>query len=234
MVKGWKLPLEGEPLEWREPNQIPMRELEKKEVIEEIHTMIRKGALKEVQSVKGQFSSTIFVRPKKETNKFRPIMNLKRLNAHTPYIHFKMEGMKNVSDLLNQGDYMVKIDLKDAYWHIGIHQESRKYLRFRWDQKLYEMGVLAFGVGPGPRIFTKLLKVPLTVLRRLMIRLVAYLDDFLIMGRTKEEAIQARDSVPANARFYNKLGEVSSSTHPGSGISRNANNVFRKRKLKNY
>ena len=90
---------------------------------------------------------------------------------------------------------MVKIDLKDAYWHIGIHQESRKYLRFRWDQKFYKIGVLAFEVGPGPRIFTKLLKVPLTVLRRLMIRLVAYLDDFLIMGRTKEEAIQARDSV---------------------------------------
>ena len=45
------------------------------------------------------------------------------------------------------------------------------------------------GVGPVPRIFTKLLKVPLTVLRRLMIRLVAYLDDFLIVGRTKEEAI---------------------------------------------
>ena len=42
-------------------------------------------------------------------------MNLKRLNAHMPYIHFKMEGMENVSDLLNQGDYMVKIDLKDAY-----------------------------------------------------------------------------------------------------------------------
>ena len=112
-----------------------------------------------------------------------------------PYTHFKMEGMKNVSDLLNQGDYMVKIDLKDAYWHIPIHQDSRKFLRFRWDRKLYEMGVLAFGVGPGPRIFTKLLKVPLTVLRRLMIKLVAYLDDLLIMGKTIEETLQARDSV---------------------------------------
>ena len=106
-----------------------------------------------------------------------------------------MEGMKNVSDLLNQGNYMVKIDLKDAYWHIPIHQDSRKLLRFRWDKKLYEMGVLAFGVGPGPRIFTKLLKVPLTILRRLMIKLVAYLDDLLIMGKSIEETLQARDSV---------------------------------------
>ena len=148
MAKGWKLPLKGDPLQWREKSdQIPMRELERIVVIEEIYSMIQKGVLKEVQSVKGQFISTIFVRPKKETNKFsnKPTINLKRLNAHMPYIHFKKEGMKNVSDLLNQGDYMVKIDLKDAYWH--IHQESRIYLRFRWDQKLYEMGVLAFGGG---------------------------------------------------------------------------------------
>jgi hypothetical protein len=30
------------------------------------------------------------------------------LNAHIPYIHFKMEGMKNVTD--NQGDFNIKKD----------------------------------------------------------------------------------------------------------------------------
>ena len=128
-------------------------------------------------------------------NKFRPIINLKQLNTHMPYRHFKMEGMKDVIDLLNQGDYMIKIDLKDAYWHIPIHPSSQKYLRFQWKEKLYEMLVLAFGVGPGPRIFTKLLKVPLTILRRLMIEIVAYLDDLLIIEKTMEGAIRARDTV---------------------------------------
>ena len=66
-----------------------------------------------------------------------------------PYRHFKLEGMKDVIDLLNQGNYMIKIDLKDAYWHIPIHPTSQKYLRFQWKEKLYEMLVLAFGVGPG-------------------------------------------------------------------------------------
>ena len=73
--------------------------------------MIQKGALTEVQFVKNQFFSTIFVRPKKEANKFRTIINLKRGNSYMPYIHFKMEGMKNASDLLNQGDYMTKIEV---------------------------------------------------------------------------------------------------------------------------
>lgn len=83
-------------------------------VSKEVQTMIQKGALTEVQFVKNQFFSTIFVRPKKEANKFRTIINLKRGNSYMPYIHFKMEGMKNASDLLNQGDYMTRIDLKYA------------------------------------------------------------------------------------------------------------------------
>ena len=87
---------------------------------------------------------------------------------------------------------MVKIDLKDAYWHILIHQDSRKLLRFRWDKKLYEMRVLAFGVGPGPRIFTKLLKVS-DYLKKTNDKIS--LDDLLIMGKSIEETLQARDSV---------------------------------------
>ena len=70
---------------------------------------------------------------------------------------------------------MTKIDLPID--NIPIHQESKRFLRFRWEKRLYEMCVLAFGVCPGPRIFTKLLKVPLIVLRTLMIKIVAYLGD---------------------------------------------------------
>ena len=40
---------------------------------------------REVQPVEGQYLSTIFVRPKREMSKFRPIINLKQLNAHMPY-----------------------------------------------------------------------------------------------------------------------------------------------------
>ena len=150
--------------------------------------------MREVQPVERQYLSTIFVRQKREMNKFRQIINLKHLNTHMPYRYFKMEGMKDVIDLLNQGVYMIKIDLKDAYWHIPIHPSSQKNLRFRWKEKLYEMLVLVFGVGPDTRIFPKLLKVPLTILRRLMIVIVAYLDDLIIEKKMKG-AIRARDTV---------------------------------------
>ena len=51
-----------------------------------------------------------------------------------------------------------------------------------------------FGMAPAPRLFTKLLKVPISVLRRLLIRLVIYIDDLLLMAQTKEEIIKARDT----------------------------------------
>ena len=136
IVRGWRLPIIGRLCQEREPKQIPMSEVKREVVDKEIQSMIQKGALREVQPVEGQYLSTIFVRPKREMNKFRPIINLKQLNTQMPYRHFKMEGMKDVIDLLNQGDYMIKIDLKDAYWHIPIHPSSQKYLRFQWKEKL--------------------------------------------------------------------------------------------------
>ena len=45
---------------------------------------------------------------------------------------------------------------------------------------------MAFGLAPAPRIFTKLLKNVVAFLRKRGIRLVLYLDDFLIMNETEE------------------------------------------------
>ena len=99
-----------------------------------------------------------------------------------PYQKFKM-------------DLMVKIDLKDAYYVVPLNQKSRKYVRFLWEGSLYEFICLMFGLGPCPRIFTKLLRIPITILRRLNIRMIIYIDDMLIIGSSMEEILMARDTV---------------------------------------
>lgn len=91
-----------------------------------------------------------------------------------------------MKDMLKEGDYMCKIDLKDAYFSVLLHKDFRKYLRFHWKGNLFEFLCLCFDLGPAPRIFTKLLKVPIAILRRLKIRLVIYLDDMLLMGLSRE------------------------------------------------
>jgi hypothetical protein len=137
--------------------------------------------------------SNIFLREKKDGDQ-RPVINLRRLNSLVPYIHFKMEGLKDVKDMLSQNDLMVKIDLKDAYLTIPLAKESRKLISFSWKGELFEFKVLCFGLGSAPRIFTKVLKVPISALRRLGHRLVIYLDDLIVMAQTMEEIVRARDT----------------------------------------
>ena len=60
-----------------------------------------------------------FLVPKKDGG-HRPITNLKKLNEFIPHHHFKMEGIHMLKDLLRQGDYMAKIELKDAYLSVTI------------------------------------------------------------------------------------------------------------------
>ena len=45
-----------------------------------------------------------------------------------------------------------------------------------------------------PTIFKKLLKIPISALKRLMIRVIIYLDDLLILGKSMSEILMARDT----------------------------------------
>ncbi|XP_057302862.1 uncharacterized protein LOC130637025 [Hydractinia symbiolongicarpus] len=106
-----------------------------------------------------------------------------------------MEGLHSLKFLLNEGDRMCKLDLKDGYFSVPLHNFSKKFMRFELSGNLYEFLCLCFGFVLAPRIFTKLLKIPMAVLRRLMIRIVIYLDDMLILGRSREEVLMARDTL---------------------------------------
>ena len=105
-----------------------------------------------------------------------------------------MESLKEVKNLIKEGDLMVKIDLKDAYFTLPLHPDSQRYVRFKWKNLIYQFICLCFGLGPAPRLFTKLMKVPMSILRKLGIRLIIYLDDILIFGSSQEEIEMARDT----------------------------------------
>ncbi|KZS18186.1 Uncharacterized protein APZ42_015705 [Daphnia magna] len=75
-----------------------------------------------------------------------PIINLKRLNAFIRYQHFKMEGLDCVRYLLQRGDWMVKLDLQDAYFLVSLFPDHRKYFRFLWKNSIYEYSCLPFGL----------------------------------------------------------------------------------------
>ena len=100
---------------------------------------------------------------------------------------FPHEYNKDVADLLRPGDWVTSINLKDAYFHVPIHSDSRKYLHFGWNQKLYQFCVLPFDLSPAPLVFTRLTKPIQSLLHRRGIRSILYFDDILIVASTKEE-----------------------------------------------
>ena len=72
--------------------------------------------------------------------------------------------------------------------------EKIKFVRFAWSGNLYELLFLCFGLVPAPRIFSKLLKVPIALLRQQNILLVISLHNIPLMGRTLEEFLMSQDS----------------------------------------
>ena len=103
------------------------------------------------------YYSPLFVVPKRDGGS-RPVFNLRRLNNYLIAPHFKMETMTQVLRLVQPGDYMTSLDLSDAFLHVPIHPQSRKYLRFRWHQKTYQFKTAPFGLSLVPWLFTRLTK----------------------------------------------------------------------------
>ena len=85
---------------------------------------------------------------------------------------------------------MTKINLKDAYFMIPIHEKSQAVLRFSTarNSQFFQFSCLPFGLSCAPWVFTKTLKPALTLLREPGIRLVAYIDDILVLAETEEIA----------------------------------------------
>ena len=96
----------------------------------------------------GVFQS-FFTLPKKNSNERRPILNGKWLSGYLRYRHFKMDSMGTVRDILRKDDYMIKIDLSQAYHHVLIHPRFRKYLRYEWDGKVWQYRALPQGISCG-------------------------------------------------------------------------------------
>lgn len=99
------------------PISPPFGGFEKQLIEDEIVTLKSKGASKEVTYCSNEFHSNIILVTKK-TGDMRPVINLKPLNVFVQKIHFKMENINTALHTIAPGDYLVSIDLKDAYFSI--------------------------------------------------------------------------------------------------------------------
>ena len=89
-----------------------MKEAGKMIVQEEIEEILKKKMIAPLQNEPEQFVSSISIVPKK-SSRFRPAINLKKLNSYVEYNHFKMERLTSFE---NEGNYLCKLDLKNTFF----------------------------------------------------------------------------------------------------------------------
>lgn len=186
-ITGYKIEFHSMPHQVAWPH--PFVSTAQQEAVQaEIDKMALQGAIHPVSSnTEGGFVSSIFLVDKKDGG-HRPVINLKNLNSFVNFQHFKMEGIHMLWDLLKKGDFMVKLDLKDAYFTVPVWKGHQKFLRFIWKETLWEFACLPFGLASAPRTFTKIMKPVVATLRNLGIRLIIYLDDLLILADSEQTA----------------------------------------------
>ena len=61
---------------------------------------------------------------------------------------------QSVLQSLRPGDWMVSLDLQDAYLQVPVHPDSRRYLRFCIGPHTFQFRALCFGLSSAPQVFT--------------------------------------------------------------------------------
>ena len=112
-----------------------------------------KGVLEIVSDPDPGFYSRLFL-VEKASGGWRPVIDLSPLNEFVHQTPFRMETPNSVLLAVRKNDFLVSIDLKDAYFQIPVHPSSRKLLRFVSNDTVYQFRALCFGLSTAPQVFT--------------------------------------------------------------------------------
>ena len=190
--EGYTLPFRIRPNLTRIPTVVSCyaNPLRNSYLLEALHQLIDKNAVEQVshQTSLG-FYNRLFLVPK-PNNKWRPILDLSHLNQFLKVEKFKMETPETIRTSLLQGEWVTPVDFKDAYFHIPIQKQSRKYLRFQVQDQTYQFKALPFGLSTAPMEFTVITKEVKLMAMHKGIRIHQYLDDWLVRAKSPQACLR--------------------------------------------
>ena len=133
------------------------------------------------------------------------MIDLSHLNDFVQLMSFKMETVASVLLSVREGDFLASLDLKDAYFQIPIHGSSRKLLRFMSEGTVYQFKALCFGLSTAPQVFTRVFAAVSAWAHSRGIRLLRYLDDWLVLSSSEKKA---KESIRELLSLCHTLGIV--------------------------
>ena len=185
--KGYRIPFKRDPIMTTTPcmESVSNNPIRDQLLEEQFQELLDKRVLEIVPGpYYGQsYFSNIFMVPK-PNGKWRPVIDLKRLNKLIICPHFKMDDLQKVWETLLPGNFAFSIDLKDAYLHVPIHKSSRKFLRVYRKGVVYQFRALPFGLCTAPRLFTKIVSEVKRMVHLQGINMCSFLDDWIHQTKT--------------------------------------------------
>ena len=207
--EGFKFRFHTPPSQAHAPRQFSLSQSDRQTVDEEITLMLAHGACRDVTSsppLEDEFLLSLFVVHQGEKN--RVVFDFPGLNRFCSAPHFKMETTKDAQASILPGDFAIRGDFSKAYWGVRLHPSHRRYCRFVWRGRKYELQVLSFGASIAPFIFDSVMRVAVRALRADGVRITFYLDDWLVLDQSRQRCI---DHAQMAVDLFSSLGFI---VHP--------------------
>ena len=99
-----------------------------------------------------------------------------------------MSSMKELTEVWHGMHFGIKLDLADAFKHVGVRKEDRTYFGLEFQGRWFVETALPFGWSESPRIYASMAEWVRGLAAAAGVTLMIYVDDILVMGASKEEA----------------------------------------------
>ncbi|KOB79429.1 putative reverse transcriptase-7 [Operophtera brumata] len=128
LIRGYRIPFQVKP-PLQNPNLLKRFQTStSSSMSEQIITLKNQKVLIPVKLATPSFVSPMFLIKKSDSSN-RPIFDLQNLNDYVSVVKFRLINVQRVPTFLQANDWVVKIDLTQAYFHLPIAQSHQRYLR---------------------------------------------------------------------------------------------------------
>ncbi len=123
---------------------------------------------------------------KKKDGKLRPVQDYRKLNEMTIKNRYPLPLISELMDKLQGTKYFSKLDVQWGYNNVHIKTGNEWKAAFRTNRGLFEPTVMFFGLTNSPATFQWMMN---DIFKDLIVSgsVTVYLNDILIMSKTKEE-----------------------------------------------
>jgi hypothetical protein len=99
-----------------------------------------------------------------------------------------MENMVMVEELIQENDFAITFNLKNAYNHIPVHKSLQYFLGIGWKNKCYHFMGMPFGLSDEPRVFSLIMRKVERAIREIRgVRVVIYLNNIIVLHQNEKD-----------------------------------------------